>query len=177
MKKEMLAVKKYFIIPVFIICILVLHACGGAETDTRPEDFSFSVVFGTYGESYYNSETCSLVKTTNATNPEQYVTNMQLTPQALDEIYRCIVELDMDAYPAEYDPFNGVSSDPSQTLILTVSGTGFGEKQIVCENICVGYECDKKKGQKFLSAMKDIIDIIRATDEWQALPEYEFFYD
>lgn len=169
--------KKYFIIPVVIFCVLFLHACGGAEVGQRPEDFSFSVVFGTYGESYYNSETCSLVKTTNATDPEQYVTNMQLTPQALDEIYRCIVELDMDAYPEVYDPFDGVSSDPSQTLILTVSGTGFGEKKIVCENICVGYECDNKKGQKFLSAMKDIIDIIRATDEWQALPEYEFFYD
>ena len=33
------------------------------------------------------------------------------------------------------------------------------------------------KGQAFLSACEEIKDILTETDEWQALPDYEYYYD
>ncbi|MBO5298771.1 MAG: hypothetical protein J6B51_01660, partial [Clostridia bacterium] len=70
------------------------------------------------------------------------------------------------------DPFDSMMSSPSQTIILTC-----GDKKIVCENICLGYGSNNKKGQKFLDTVKFIIDKVTATEEWQSFPEYEFFYD
>ena len=32
-------------------------------------------------------------------------------------------------------------------------------------------------GQKFLDVCKAIEDILTSTDEWKALPDYEFYYD
>ena len=36
---------------------------------------------------------------------------------------------------------------------------------------------ENKKGQKFLSVCKAIEEILTGSEEWKALPEYEFLYD
>ncbi|MBO5300092.1 MAG: hypothetical protein J6B51_08490, partial [Clostridia bacterium] len=101
--------KKIISVLIFVLTF-TLTACSSVTTEKRPDDFSFSLVWGVYGISYYNSESCSLVKTTDATNPEYYVSTMRLSSEDLDEIYAKISELDMDSYPEKYDPFDSMMS-------------------------------------------------------------------
>ena len=149
---------------------------GAVNTDV-PESLSFSLTWNTYGISSYDSATGKLVKTTDATHPEDYVTTLHLDGTQLFEIWELLWELDIETYPDEYDPQGGeLSSDPSMTLILTLRD-GDKVKTVRAEDIALSYESDDPKGQKFLDTCKGIRDILTATEEWKALPEYEFFYD
>ena len=47
------------------------------------ESFSFSLVWDCYGVSSYDSETGRLIKTTDATNPEDYITHCELTEEQM----------------------------------------------------------------------------------------------
>ena len=149
---------------------------GAVGTDV-PDNLSFSLTWNTYGISSYDSATGKLIKTTDATNPEDYITTLQLDGQQLFGIWELLWELDIETYPDEYDPHSGeLSSDPSMTLILTLRD-GDKVKTVRAEDIALTYESNDPKGQKFLDTCKGIRDILTATDEWKALPEYEFFYD
>ena len=141
-----------------------------------PEDFSFALTWGTFGISSFDSQTGKLVKTTDATNPSDYVTNYQLTEEEKAYIfYDLIYPLNVDSYPVMYDPGNGMST-PSRTLILTVRMNGT-EKIIKAEDISVFDATEDKKGQAFLSVCKSISDLLKATEEWKALPDYEVIYE
>ena len=148
---------------------------GAVNTDV-PDNLSFSLTWNTYGISSYDSATGKLVKTTDATNPEDYVTTLQLDGTQLFEIWELLWELDIETYPDEYNPHGGLASSPSMTLILTLR-EGDKVKTVRAEDIALSYESDDPKGQKFLDTCKAIRDILTATEEWKALPEYEFFYD
>ncbi len=141
-----------------------------------PTSLSFSLTWNTNGISSYDSATGKLVKTTDATNPEEYVTTLELDGTRLFEIWELLWDLDIETYPAEYNPHGGLASEPSMTLILTLRD-GDKVKTVCAENIALSYESDDPKGQKFLDTCKGIRDILIATEEWKALPEYEFFYD
>ena len=71
---------------------------------------------------------------------------------------------------------------PGVTLVLSVFQGGT-EKTIRCEDIALchdaegNYTAKDKKGQAFLRACQQLIALITATPEWQALPEYEFLYE
>ena len=149
---------------------------GAVNTDV-PENLSFSITWNTYGISSYDSATGKLIKTTDATNPEDYITTLKLDGTQLFAIWELLWELDIETYPDEYNPHrNGLASSPSMTLILTLRN-GDMVKTVRAENIALTYESDDPKGQKFLDTCKGIQDILTATEEWKALPEYEFFYD
>lgn len=143
---------------------------------TIPEDFSFALTWGAFGISSYDSQTGKLVKTTDATNPSDYVTNYQLTEEEKAHIfYDLIYPLNVDAYPGMFDPSNGIST-PSRTLILTVRMNGT-EKTIKAKDISFSNESEDAKGQAFLSTCKAISDLLKATEEWKALPDYEVIYE
>ena len=141
------------------------------------DSFSFSLTWGCYGISSYDSETGKLVKTTDATKPEDYVTTYQLTTEQKQIIYDLIMNLNVTDYPDTYNPHrNGLASSPSMTLILSVN-TDTTHKTITAEDIAYTYAADNSEGQEFLSVCKAIQDILTSTEEWKSLPEYEFFYD
>lgn len=142
-----------------------------------PDNFSFCLTWNTYGISSYDSATGKLVKTTDATNPEDYITTLHLDSKQLLQIGALLRDLDMESYPEEYDPHAGaLGSEPSMTLILTLRSGG-AEKTVRAQDIALTYESGDPKGQKFLDVCKEIRNILTATQEWQALPEYEFIYD
>ena len=185
MKKS--EILRFILLSAILFCIIFSIAACGTPSDKDddgkidgdsvivPKDFSFALVFGTYGQSAYDSESGKLVKTTNATNPDDYVTELFLSEESLKAIFETLSALDISSYPEKYDPNENEMTEPSQTLILTVRN---GEtKTVECKDIAIGYYSDDEKGQKFLTAVKQIIDIIQATDEWKALPDYEFYYD
>ncbi len=141
-----------------------------------PEDFSFALTWDCYGISSYDSKTGKLVKTTDATHPEDYVTKYTLYEDEAERIYDFIRALNVNEYPEIYNPHGNAASQPPMTLILTVR-LGDKEKMIKAENIAISYETNNEKGQNFLNACKAIRDILTSTEEWKSLPEYEFFYD
>ncbi len=163
------------IITVILVFVLLLPLAGcKAKKVTVPEDFSFALTWNTYGISSYDSETGTLIKTTDATYPEDFVTNHKLTDEEKIKIYSIVSSLDAASYPDVYDPQNGMS-EPSMTLILTVRENG-KEKTIKAEDISLSFESKTKKGRRFLGACEDIIDILTAIEEWKALPDYERYY-
>lgn len=160
-----------------LICTAVLSGCAGSRPsgDAVPEDFSFSLTWDAYGVSSYDSTTGKLVKTTDATHPEDYVTTYRLTEDELTEIYALIMALDVELYPDTYNPNADMYTKPSMTLILAVK-CGEVQKTIRAENIAYSFEADNRRGQAFLDTCQAIKNLLTATDAWQALPDYEFLY-
>lgn len=141
------------------------------------DSFSFSLTWGCYGISSYDSKTGKLVKTTDAANPEDYVMTYWLTTEQKQKIYDLILNLNVTAYPNTYNPHkNGLASNPSMTLILSVN-TDTVQKTITAADIAYTYKADNHHGQQFLSVCKAIQDILTSTEAWKSLPEYEFIYD
>lgn len=165
-----------------LIFAVLLCACNNSQMptdetglETFPDDFSFALTWGVYGISSYDSQSGKLVKTTDATNPDDYVTYCQLSEQDMEYIYNLIVALDVYSYPETYDPQNGLS-EPDATLILTVRGGG-EEKTIKAEHISLFFVSEDEKGQKFLNTCEAISNLLTATEEWKALPDYENLYE
>lgn len=157
----------------------------GVNLPETSETASFRIVWGCYGISSYDSATGELVKTTDATHPEDYVTTLNLTDQQETELWNLLSKLDPDSYPEDYDPYNDpdsdvrMSSEPSRDLILTVR-TEAGEKTIACRGICMGgaglrgYD---DRAQAFLEVCEGVTRLLEQTPEWQSLPDYEFYYE
>lgn len=141
-----------------------------------PEDFSFSLVYGVCGDLTYDSETGELVKQKTATNVKDYTTTFFFTDEQKSQLYDLIVAMDPASYPAEYNPFDeNIMSDPSDEIVLTVTYQGV-TKTITCHDVPIGAEAVDEQGERFMDVVHAITEIIYASDEWQALPEYEHFY-
>lgn len=149
-----------------------------------PEDFSFRFVWGCCGISSYDSRTGELVKTTDATHPEDYVTALTLTEAQRAEVWRLLSALELETYPASYDPYNDpasvqkVSSEPNRDLILTLRADG-RETTVSCLGICLGGVaggCDER-ARTFLETCDKLTLLLTGTPEWEALPDYEFLYE
>lgn len=146
------------------------------ESNAVPEDFSFALTWGCYGISSYDSATGRLVKTWDATNPRDYETSHTLSEEEKAYVYGLLSALDADAYPTNYDPNEGLSSEPTMTLILTVRGNGT-EKTVRAENIAVSYSGSDKTGRAFLTTCRELSRMLTETEEWKALPDYEKYYE
>ena len=141
-----------------------------------PEDFSFSLVYGIAGDLTYDSETGVLVKQRVATHVEDYTTTYFFTDEQKQRVYDLIVAMNPASYPDEYNPIDErIGSEPSYEIVLTVTYNGV-TKRITCHNIAIGAAPKDEQGEKFLAVLDAILEILVASDEWQALPEYEFLY-
>ena len=101
-----------------------------------------------------------------------------MNTEQLEAIYKLIYELDVGSYPDLYNPFPEYGSDPSYTIILTVYD-GVSVKPIECREIAGPggiFEMDEK-AKAFIETYRAIRDILTESEEWQALPDYENYYD
>lgn len=140
------------------------------------EYFDFFIRWNTYGISSYDSRTGLLIKSNDATRPEDYITGCYLSNEQMKNIRKIVDELDITSYPDEYNPHGKGVSMPYMTLELSVATENYTKTVKVPETI-LSFEADNARGQRFLNAFGSIIDILTNTDEWRALPDYEFFYD
>lgn len=174
-KKDIIAVLALALCTVLcIVCASALSRDKKTENNPAQEDFSFALTWGCYGISSYDSATGKLVKTTDATHPEDYVTECRLTEAERRQIWKLLQKLDAGSYPEEYDPGNGMSKPP-MSLVLTVR-TAEGEKTIAARGIAASYESQDPKGQEFLNACRTIEELLYGTEAWKALPDYEHYY-
>lgn len=160
-----------------VLVLLFLVSCG-SEPVPMPEDFEFTLNWGVYGISTYDSNTGDLRKTDDATNPADYITTLKLTEEEYEQVWDILSALDLDKFPDApnlYDPGNG-ESEPSETIRLYVT-YGDYEKMIFADNISLTHDADNRMGQQFLDACDAIVGMITSSEEWASLPEYEFLYD
>lgn len=87
-----------------------------------------------------------------------------LTDEDKEYIYDLLESLDINSYLEVYNPNEDVMSTPPMTLILSASINGT-QKTIKAENISQSFESNNKKGQRFLSVCKAIIDRLTQTEE------------
>ena len=153
------------------------------ETFELPDDFAFSIVWGCYGISSYDSKTGNLVKTKDATDVSKYTSTVQLTEAQMTEVYRILFsEIDIFEYPDSYDPFNApdaeirVASEPNQTIIISVTANG-RTKTVTCNEVALGSTGYCEEARAFMDAENKIVELITSLPEWAAFPEYEFFYE
>jgi hypothetical protein len=138
-------------------------------------EFNFSLTWGTFGISSYDSKTGKLVKTKDAPVPEEYITTHILTAEEKIEIFKILQALEMDSYPDEYNPTEGMGSDPYEKLILSAQLDRM-TKTITAREVAFS-DATSKKGQKFMDACDAIENILENTEEWKALPDYPYLYD
>lgn len=187
-------------VPVLMMCLFVLFGCTGCvniiqHTDPAsfneqsgielPEDFSFSIVWGTYGVSSYDSKSGKLVKTKDASNVGKYTAYVKMSKSELQNVYRCLFcDISLFSYPDSYDPFNApdaenrIASQPNQTIIISVTANG-STKTVRCDSVAYGRldDCYSDEAKAFLSAELEIVNLITSFPEWKAFPEYEYFYE
>lgn len=155
--------------------IFTVYDIAFKTTPDVPSDFAFSMKWGVFGISSYDSKTGKLVKTTDATHPEDYVAECFLTDEQLATVFGIISELDIESLGEfDYDDFG--LSDPHLSLSLTVK-MGNIDKTINVPEASLMYEGKTPEAQKFINAVKAIRDILVNTDEWKALPDYEAYYE
>lgn len=155
--------------------LLTYKTYDGMQMLPFPTEFSFSLTWGTFGISSYDSETGLLVKTDDVSNKEDYATTYFLTTEEKMQIREILLELNMLAYPEIYNPTEGMGSSPSQTLILSVKSETLNYT-ITARDVAYS-EGTSAQGQKFMDACEEISDILTATEEWRALPDYPYLYD
>ena len=169
--------KKIALILTLVMLLFCLSGCREKLLpQERPDDFSFSLIWGVYGTSSYDSRTGKLVKTTDATHPEDYVTYLHLSDEMLDYFYRLLRDLDIEDYPDEYDPDPHTMCSPSSALSVTVRANG-KTKVVNVDDMATSPIALIGKSKRYLETCKIIRDLLIETEEWKALPEYEFFYD
>lgn len=81
------------ILSAFLLLALACTLAGCGNTNDHmelPEDFAFSIVWGTYGNSSYDSNTGMLVKTKHATDVSKYTCIVQLAEDQKAEVYRVL---------------------------------------------------------------------------------------
>ena len=143
----------------------------------RAVEFSFSLTWGMFGHSSYDSKTGRLVKTDDVGNKEEYETTHFLTAKEKATIFKIIEDLYIYGYPDEYNPTAGIGSDPYQTLILSVNKEpDYRPKTITASEVALD-EATSPEGKRFMDACKKIADILENTDEWKSLPDYPYLYD
>lgn len=161
-----------------IMLLIFLASCVPSMPEAMPEEFSFSITWGTFGESSYDSKTGTLVKTKNGypLDREDYMTTCVLSKEEMETIYVLIRELDIEEYPDEFDLYDFQLADPYMTLSLTVH-TDSVDKTVTAKEVGSFDTARTVKAKKYLDVIKEIIDIMTAKEEWKAIPDSELEYD
>ena len=168
------------------ICLAtVLAGCSGELV--VPDDFAVKINFGL---SEYDSENGRLVKETRPSGMwgntlQDYTAKYFLTAEQKTKIYQMIMDMDFDSYPDNYNPCEGDETIPAYTVVLKIKHDGI-EKEVSCHNIASLNNSDyyqknrpefwenlPKESKDFIILHETIIDMIRSSEEWKALPDYD----
>ena len=160
----------------FLIILLACTSCrNDVFTKNMPEDFSFSIKWNVFGISSYDSSTGKLVKTTDATNPEDYITTYTMSEEELEHVYNLIYNLKIDKYDNVFNPDPFKMSSPYKSFTLSVQ-IGDYSKTVSAPQVCIDSNGGTIKGIKYLRVVNEISKILIDTEEWKSLPPYEFAY-
>ncbi len=174
------------VLALVIVCVVLLGAAscvssGRSESD-MPDDFSFSIIWGCYGDCSYDSESGKLVKSYASGNGglegDDYTAFVKLSEEDLRTAYRLLFcDIDITEYPDSYDPFNppgetALVSMPHERLSITVRANG-ETKTVTCEQLSFGNidDCYSAEARDFYTSKVKLVGLIKSLPEWKELPE------
>jgi len=179
MEDKMKRIISLILVAVFAV---IAASCGKSSTTSVTDgdkSLDFSLRWGVFGISSYNSKTGELIKTTDVIerSPDEYKTTFILSDEQRGYVSKILTDLKFSTYPDEFDPYmnddgSTVMSSPSSTIILTV-----GDKTISCRDISLVGRAGSEMGERFLTAVGKITELLTSSEQWKALPEYEVLYD
>lgn len=165
-----------------ILCVIValavlLLAVVGCGSSGIPEDFAFSVSSSTQGRVFeYHSEGNLLVKKNTTEGAEQYTAELVLSASEMKTAWDLLSLMQLENYPdapETYDPGTPNLSLSTTDLRLWVRYNG-EEKMIFAENISTKGNPNTADGIAFMNATKTLLKIIMATDEYRAMPDWDY---
>ncbi|MBQ3016016.1 MAG: hypothetical protein IJD79_04470 [Clostridia bacterium] len=162
---------KKTIATILILISLVLSFTGCINTTAlpkeMPDDFTFYVSWGD-SNSYYDSATGELRKRSG----DKFVTTYIMTEDELEVIYNIIREMKIESFDdiLSYSDVQGLyGCSPCMTVSISVKA-GEVDRTVTAEKI-PGFSAGlTRKGKRYLEAVKEIVDILEATEEWKSLP-------
>ena len=99
-----------------------------------------------------------------------------MSEEDLSKVYELICGLNITGLPDEIPDSEILGADPYLTLSLTVCAGD--TRKTVTANQVGGYDSGiTPRAKKYLEVSRAIVKIIQASEEWKALPDYEFLYD
>lgn len=145
-------------------------------------DFEISVRWSVYGYSHYDSSTGELIKTTDATNPEDYKTTHFLTEEERKTIWAALVDMGYESYPEYYRPNPNADSEPPQIWALSVTVDGRTHTTRTQNGYFAFLEDLEDPGvinaaKTFKRDFYVITDLLENTPEWLSLPDFEHYYE
>ncbi len=142
-------------------------------------DFEIQLRWGAYGYSHYESASGELIKTTDATNPEDYRTVHMLTDEERETVWALLTEMNYSNYPEYYNPNPNMLSEPPDiiSLMVTRDGESKGIRTRSASLVDIEDPAEKKKADIFIKNFGEIVHLLENTPEWQALPDYERYYE
>lgn len=164
--------------PIFLASIILSLTACSPSFDVPREEFYFSLSWGYALDDLgsYDSRTNVLIKTTKVRErkPEDYITTYEFPK--MDEIYNDAKSINIYSYPDTYNPYakSNLYCIPSMNYILEIN-----DKTITTLDCCGSREFPKgmsKKDKNYIEFIFKIMDIVRTSDEWKALPDYEYYY-
>ena len=162
-----------FILAIFFVTLLV--SCNNPLPKQMPEDFSFSLQWGIWGKSYYNSETGELIKSRHEKNEEDFKTVCFLNEEELEEVYFILHKLNLSKYDdlviQEFD-----FCAPGMRFVIEVNSKDNHYKIELPEGICRFNPHKSSRARKIQNAIDQITEIIYQKEEWKALPKEEYLY-
>lgn len=139
-------------------------------------NFEFTLSWGTYGYSSYDSASGKLVKTTDASHPEDYVTTHQLSDEERRLCWQYLMNSNYRAFPLIYDPDPNMECEPPSEFALTVTNEG-ETKKVSCSDTARDKKTCEPGANDFFNSLQKIAELLMNTEEFQALPDYEHFYE
>ena len=161
---------------------LLLSSCFSSNNavpsfSIAPEDFYFVLTWGVQKDSSYDSRTGTLIKTKYVIErqPEEYIATYQYPN--INEIYEMAKSINVYSYADEYYPYEGssIATNPTVDYVFEINN-----KTITSENCPYLSEIPdgvSKRGKKYLTLILTIKNTLINSDEWKAMPDFEFLYD
>lgn len=141
-----------------------------------PEDFSFSIIWNTFGVSSYNSKTGELIKYSEAKEPSLYKTSLFLSNEDTMNIYDKLHNLNFANYNETLSSSNFYQSIPFSNLSISVT-TSKISKTLSANEVGNVELAKNESAQIFLDTINFIVNIIESSAEWIALPDFEIVYE
>lgn len=162
-----------FILAIFFVTLLV--SCNNPLPKQMPEDFSFSLQWGIWGKSYYNSETGELIKSKYEDNKEDFKTVCFLNEDELEEVYFILYKLNLNNYDdMKTQEFR--QCKPGMKYELEVKINEAYKIITLPEGIDRSRTHITSRARKIQNAIDQITEIIYQKEEWKALPKEEKLY-
>ena len=155
------------------------HLIVTGDTPDFVPDFEIVLTWNAYGISHYDSKSGELIKTTDASRPEDYKTVHLLTDAERCAVWNLLTEMNFPKVPSNYLPNPEIQSEPDTKIELTVN-VGDQSSHIVSRGSAFSMIDDSEKGaeaRRFINAFNGLTELLENCDEWKALPDYEHYYE